>query len=282
MVDLIVLSKLHVQPLIVARREGRPAATVSLDLGLTNAEAALTPAHVTLPDGQALSWQDVDAIAADDAACFLVRDGTARKIHVFSEFLQRPYSLMPTAGAPTILNAGFTMHRIVGIDPHADTLRKVRAIAPIRGEVLDTVTGLGYTAIEAARTAAHVLTVELDPAVLQVARLNPWSQGLFDNPRITQLVGDSYDEIQQLDDERFSRIIHDPPSLSLAGELYSGAYYGQLYRVLRRGGRLFHYVGNLESGQGQRVARGVIRRLHDAGFTRVTRHPKAFGLVAYK
>lgn len=282
MKELIVLSRRQVQPLLAARRVGKQTVAVSLDLGLTSAEVALTPAGVALPDGEMLSWQSIGEIDVDDAACFVVRSGAAEKIHVFSEMLQRPYSLMATAGAPTIVNSGFTMHRIVGIDPYQDTLRKVRAIAPMRGDVLDTVTGLGYTAIEAARTARRVLTVELDPAVLEVARLNPWSRGLFDNPRITQLVGDTYDEIERLEEGRFARIMHDPPSLSLAGELYSGAYYAQFYRVLRRGGRLFHYIGNLESAQGRKVARGATRRLHDAGFSRVLPRPEAFGLVAYK
>lgn len=282
MKDLIVLSRRQVQPLLAARRVGAATALASLDLGLTSAEVALTPAGVALPDGETLSWQSIGGIAADDAACFVVRDGAAEKIHVFSKMLQRPYSLMATAGAPTIVNSGFTMHRIVGIDPYQDTLRKVRAIAPMRGDVLDTVTGLGYTAIEAARTARRVLTIELDPAVLEVARLNPWSRGLFDHSSITRIVGDSYDEIARLEEGRFARIMHDPPSLSLAGELYSGAYYAQLYRVLRRGGRLFHYIGNLDSAQGRKVARGATRRLHEAGFSRVLPRPEAFGLVAYK
>ena len=270
------------QPLITARREGRSAAVVSLDLGLTAAQVILTHEGVVLPDGRSLVWEHIDEVNAEVAACFVVHDNGVRKIQIFSEFLNRSYSLMPTDGAPTLLNSGFTMHRIVGIDPYQDTRRKIHAIAPLRGPVLDTATGLGYTAIEAARTADHVLTIEIDPVVLEIARLNPWSRGLFHNPKITQIIGDTAKEIRRLDDERFTRIIHDPPSLSLAGDLYAGEYYRQLFRVLRRGGRLFHYVGNLESKHGLRVAAGVVRRLKEAGFTRVVRCPTAFGLVAYR
>jgi len=204
------------------------------------------------------------------------------KIHTFSAAFNRPYSLMPTSGAPTLINGGFTIHRIVGINPYEDTRRKIRAIAPVRGAVLDTTTGLGYTAIEAARTADYVVTIELDPAVLDIARYNPWSRALFDNPRIERRIGDSYEVVPTLAAESFARIIHDPPSFSLAGELYSGAHYAHLYRVLRRGGRLFHYIGNLESTHGHKVATGATRRLRDAGFARVARAPEAFGLVAYK
>ena len=74
----------------------------------------------------------------------------------------------------------------------------MRTIAPLSGRVLDTCTGLGYTAIEAAKTAEQVITIELDPTALEVARLNPWSRELFENPRIQQIVGDAFDEIASL------------------------------------------------------------------------------------
>ena len=270
------------QPLITARREGRSSALVSLDLGLTAAEVILTHEGVVLPDGRSLVWEHIDEVNAEVAACFVVHDKGVRKIQIFSGFLNRSYSLMPTDGAPTLINSGFTMHRIVGIDPYQDTLRKIRAIEPLRGRVLDTATGLGYTAMEAAKTADHVLTIELDPAVLEIARLNPWSAALFHKPPITQMIGDTSEEIRTLEDESYTRIIHDPPSLSLAGDLYAGEFYRHLFRVLRRGGRLFHYIGNLESKHGHGVARGVARRLKDAGFARVVRCPAACGLVAYR
>ena len=181
-----------------------------------------------------------------------------------------------------MLIAGFTMHRIVDIDPMEDTRKKIAAITPITGRVLDTATGLGYTAIAAARTAEQVITIELDPGAQAIARLNPWSRDLFDNPRIKQLMGDAFDVVPTFADESFDRIIHDPPVFSLAGELYSSVFYRQLYRVLRRGGRLFHYIGNLEGKSSGTVARGALKRLQETGFTRVVRKPEAFGVVAYK
>jgi len=150
------------------------------------------------------------------------------------------------------------------------------------GRVLDTATGLGYTAIAAAQTAEYVVTIELDPAALEIARLNSWSRALFDNPKITQIVGDSFEEIGELGEATFSRVIHDPPAFNLAGDLYSGEFYRQLFRVLRPGGRLFHYIGDLESKSGRVVSKGVVRRLQEAGFSRVVRRPEAFALVAYK
>jgi predicted methyltransferase len=287
---LTVLSSLHVQPLLLARREGRSSAVTSLDLSLTLSEIQIEPERVLFPDGEWLAWPDIDEIDDDKVACFTVEGHTAAKIQRFSEQFNRFYSLMPTDKAPTLLISGIPMHRIKGIDPHQDTLLKIRAISPINGAVLDTATGLGYTAIEAARLlpklvsaqAARVVTIELDPQVLEVARLNPWSQALFGNPRIEQIVGDTMDKVQAFEDELFTRIIHDPPTFSLAGDLYSAACYRQLFRVLKRGGRLFHYIGDLESRSGHGVMRGVTRRLLEAGFGRIIRRPEAFGLLAFK
>ena len=258
---MIVLSHFQAVPLLRARQEGRPAATISLDLGLSRSEVRLEAERVFLTEGVWLPWEAVEEIARHETACFAVQAGRAERIQRFSEFLNRSYSLMPTAGAPTLLVSGIPMHRIRGTDPHRDTLSKIRAVAPLRGRVLDICTGLGYTAIEAARTAEQVVTIELDPAVLEIARQNPWSQDLFENPRIEQIIGDAFEEVQRLPDGVFSRIVHDPPRFSLAGELYGGVFYRRLYRLLGRGGRLFHYVGDPGSRSGRNVTRGVMRRL---------------------
>jgi len=278
----IVLSHFQAQDLLNARRAGQGSETVSLDLGLTTAEVAIGPAGVCFPSGQTLTWKQLEKIHSSERGYFVVQDNGPRKVQFFSEAANRLYSLMPTGGAPTMLISGIPMHRFKGIDPHRDTLQKIETIAPLVGRVLDTATGLGYTAIEAAKTAERVVTVEIEPTALEVARLNPWSRDLFADPKITQLVGDVVEEIETFEDEAFTRIIHDPPAFNLAGDLYAGTFYRQLFRVLRRGGRLFHYVGDLESRSGRTVAKGVVRRLGEAGFSRVARRPRAFGLVAYR
>jgi predicted methyltransferase len=95
-------------------------------------------------------------------------------------------------------------------------------------------------------------------------------------------MGDAFEVVTTFEDQSFSRIIHDPPVISLAGELYSGVFYQQLFRVLKRGGRLFHYIGDLNSKSSGTITRGVLRRLQEAGFSRVVQTPEAFGVVAYK
>lgn len=287
--SVILLSPLHAAPLLAARRAGATIARVSSDLGLTDSAVRLTADGVSFPDEPLVPWSTVDFVCrhahrnpAAGSPCFLVREGEAERVTVFSERTGRVCSLAATGGAPTIVLAGFPMHRVKGTDPLRDTQQKIRTIAPVVGRVLDTTTGLGYTAIEAARTAAEVVTVELDPAVLAVARLNPWSRPLFESKTVTQIVGDSATVIERFDDESFARIVHDPPTLALAGDLYAETFYRHLHRVLKRGGRLFHYVADPRSPTGRRTFAGVARRLQDAGFGRVRERAEAFGLVAIK
>ncbi|MDQ3780820.1 MAG: spermine synthase [Chloroflexota bacterium] len=282
-----VLAALAARALLAANARGQPATEVSLDLGLSRVEVTLTPEAALLPNGARVAWPDLARIAAATGTvgdrCFIVRaDGEIEEIARFSETTNRRCSLVATQGAPTLLVAGVQMHRTVASDPLTDARAKITAIAPVRGAVLDTAMGLGYTAIEAARTASSVMTIELDPAVAEIARLNPWSRALFTNPTISRRIGDSALVVRDLPDRAFQRIIHDPPLFSLAGDLYSGAFYAQLHRLLADQGRLFHYIGNPASPSGARVTRGVVRRLREAGFSRVTAAPSAFGVVAVR
>lgn len=278
----VVLSHYQAETLLLARRAGVSITAVSPDLNLTIAEVMLTPAGVRFPTGERLTWKQIEKIAGSENACFAVTDSDIHTIAVFSEQTNWMRSLYPTRGAPTTLVAGFPMHRIKDTDPYQDTLKKIAALAPISGDALDTTTGLGYTAIELAKAATSVITIELDPAALEIARLNPWSQALFDNPRITLLFGDATEKIQEFADGSFACVLHDPPTFSLAGDLYAEGFYEQLCRVVRPGGKLFHYVGDPTSKLGKRMTTGVIERLQAAGFRRVVRKAEAFGVVAYK
>lgn len=278
---MIVLSHFQVKLLLQARNQGMDRLMLSLDLNRTQGEVTIKSEGVALPDGQTLLWEQCDEILSHEHACFLLEEGELDRIHFYSPRFQRAYTLCPTERAPTMLLASFPMHRIKGIDPSEDTRRKIRAISPLQGVVLDTTMGLGYTAIEAARTASRVITLELDPTVLEIARRNPWSQELFTNPRIEHKIGSAVDLVPEFADHTFHCILHDPPTIRIAGELYSGAFYKELHRLLKPRGKLFHYVGDLESASVQSVVKGVVRRLQEAGFSRVVRVPEAFGVVAY-
>jgi uncharacterized protein len=279
---MVVLSRFQASQMLEARKNGQSVIRASLDLNLTESEIRLQPEYVLFPTGESLDWKSIEEISGNETVCYYVKNNAPKAIKGFSEFSGRFYGLMPTASAPTMLISGIPMHRIKDTNPHHDTLNKIKAIAPVKGDVLDTTTGLGYTAIEAAKTAKHVVTIEIDPMAQEIARLNPWSQALFKNPKITQIIGDAFDEIKGFEAQSFSAIIHDPPMFSLAGDLYSLAFYQQAFRVLKHNGRIFHYIGDPESRTGARVTKGVIRRLQEAGFAQVIRAQRAFGVVAYK
>lgn len=280
--ETIVLSYVQVEPLLAARQAGATRAILSPDLGLTTVEITIEDTGARFPTGEELRWDEATRITRARNQCFALSTAGAREIAIFSARTHWVRSLMPTASAPTMLVSGIPMHRIKDTDPWRHSQAKIRALAPIWGRVLDTATGLGYTAILAAQTASEVVTIELDSAALEVARLNPWSRPLFTRQNIRQVVADAAEVLPTLAEAAFTAILHDPPTQSLGGELYSLEFYRQLYRVLRQGGRLFHYIGDPESASGRRVTPGVLRRLREAGFAHVARRPEAFGVLAYK
>jgi uncharacterized protein len=278
----VILSFIQARPLLEARKRGQVVVETSLDLGISKSSVTLSAEGVSFATGERLDWPNVEKISQSKVNCYSISAQGMQSVQVFSQATNRLCSLMPTRGAPTMLIAGFVMHRIKEIDPWQHAQRMIAALAPVSGFVLDTATGLGYTAILAAREASGVTTIELDPGVQAIAQLNPWSQELFANPKITQVMGDAYRVVPSFADESFSRIMHDPPTFKLAGELYSGAFYRELYRILKRGGRLFHYIGDPNSKASSGVTRGVVRRLQEAGFSRVVRRAEAYGVLAYK
>jgi len=276
-----ILSHFQAKTLLAARQEGAEQVGISLDLGLSTVQVRLDRRGVILPDGEVLTWAEIERVAEIETACFVIADGGLQRAERFSEIWGRYYALMPTSGAPTLLISGIPMHRVQGITPERDARLKVRALGAIYGRALDVCTGLGYTAIALARHADQVITIEQDPIVLELARLNPWSQALFTSSRIEQRIGDATEILSELESDSIQRILHDPPMLSLGGELYALSFYRQLYRVLSPRGRLFHYIGNPSSRSGRNITRGVVDRLQRAGF-HVLRRPKAFGVLALK
>lgn len=274
-----ILTSDQARRLLEALEAGASKAVVSLDLGRSETEVGLCADGACI-DGAAVMERTLLDVARDAGKCFEIANGAASPVVVFSDETGWPRSLVPTGDAPTTLVAGFAMHRIVDTTPLADTRAKIRALGRPRGRALDTATGLGYTAIELARTCTEVVTVERDPAAIALARRNPWSVELFESPNIELIVGDATEVVQTFAAGEFAVVLHDPPAVALGGELYAGAFYAELKRILRPGGRLFHYVGDPQSGAGGRAVRGVTRRLAAAGFVNVRIDPRAFGVTA--
>lgn len=180
--------------------------------------------------------------------------------------------LVPTQwGTPTFEIDGIKMLPTSKESPLDDARRKVALVQP-RGKVLlDTCGGLGYFAaccLDAG--VARIQSYEKNDDVLWLRTLNPWSPdpeapGSIDRLRLIH--ADVSDAILGMPEACIDAVLHDPPRFGIAGELYSQAFYDQLARVLRRGGRLFHYTGSPNKlTSGRDVAREVQKRLEKAGF----------------
>jgi predicted methyltransferase len=175
--------------------------------------------------------------------------------------------LVPTEwGPPTFEIDGIKMLPTAHVSPYADAERKVGLIQPRGSVVLDTCGGLGYFADWCGKGgAAKVMSYEKNPDVIWLRTLNPWSPARGGILTLTQ--GDITEHIETLPARSVDAILHDPPRFGIAGELYSQMFYVQMARVIRRGGRLFHYTGRPNQLTSQRnVPREVSRRLSDAGF----------------
>jgi len=80
----------------------------------------------------------------------------------------------------------------------------------------------------------------------------------------------------------FSYVIHDPPRFSHAPELYSLEFYRELFRVCKKGARIFHYVGSVGKGKGRRIDKEVEKRLSEAGFRGMRYSARLQGIFAVK
>ncbi len=145
-----------------------------------------------------------------------------------------------------------------------------------RDTVLDICTGLGYTAIEASKKAKRVITIEKSSAVIKLAEWNPWSTELK-NKNIEIIHGDALQEIEKL--RGIDIIIHDPPRISTAGELYSKEFYEKLYKISKPNAMMFHYAGSLKKG---RYSEGIKKRLEKAGWKILSFHQMLQGFFCRK
>ena len=238
--------------------------TGSLDLGISTTTASLAEAawswqgrHYPYPGKlkeRTIYFWDVDAFSAA------------------SRFSDSLIKLVPTDwGAPTFEIDGIKMLPTSKESPFEDARRKVALIEPHGKIVLDTCGGLGYfAACCLAAGASHIQSFEKNADVLWLRTLNPWSP----DPDATENAGrlqlthaDISEAINGIADASIDALLHDPPRFGIAGELYSQVFYDQLARVLRRGGRLFHYTGSPNKlTSGRDVPHEVSKRLEKAGF----------------
>jgi len=276
-----ILSGFHLSEILKHQNE---TFDISLDLGMSKSKITKEGNYIIFPDGQKL---DIDIIKKANKRsnhdCFLLEKSSLYFIYIFENQtaykLYEPHMDYP----PTLWINGSVMHTISVSNPIEDVKNKVKVLGEINGEVLDTCFGLGYTAIELKNAGADkVYTYEISKAVLEIAKVNPWSKEAFSSNKISIHNSDIIPAIRQFPEEKFSFILHDPPNIKINGDLYSLAFYKELYRVLERNGTLYHFIGGGRIPREYKVdyTKGVIKRLCTAGFRKVVKSYR--GVVAYK
>ncbi|MEM1610153.1 MAG: hypothetical protein QXQ57_00725 [Sulfolobales archaeon] len=280
-IDGPMIARYHVEQILDAMKRGARYIETTLDLGLSRAQIEIRDGKIAIGDLE-VDIRELDEIV-EEGFLYKLIGGSIVRMDMFRD--GNYYKLKPVAidKAPTIEINGVQMHRTIGADPWSDAREKVRTLGRVRGlRVLEIGTGLGYTASRLILSGAlEVISIEKDLNVLQLASANPWSK-MLEIPRIRIVVGDAYTLIKDLCSECFERILHDPPRISIAEELYSSEFYRELYRVLRSGGKLFHYTG--EPGKHSNISylKGIKRRLEEAGFYKVLWVDNAKGFLALK
>ena len=259
---------------------GLSSVRLSTDLNLSEQDFAINAQSLVLDADNQLSIDTLKGIVKKTQRIYLCRDGAMTPLEDRSTGY---YKLVPTAGAPLLEISGVKMHISKGTDPFTSASEMAQQAVRKGDKVLDCCSGLGYAAIAAHRLgASEVLSIELSPEVMGLRALNPWSNDLK-QAGIVQCQGSSYELISTLPAASFDAVIHDPPRFSLAGELYSEEFYREIFRVLRRDGRLFHYTGNPHVvKKGSSFVDGVILRLKAAGFKNVQKVEHLMGVSAQK
>jgi len=252
------------EALLAARDAGASVWNGSLDLGISKDEATLEP------DGWQWRGQRYSYPHKLKDRTIYYWDGDA--FAPASRFAGSLIKLVPTEwGAPTFEIDGIKMLVTAKVSPIEDARRKVALIEPRGKIVLDTCGGMGYFAACCLEGGvARIDSFEKSPDVLWLRTLNPWSPdpgAPASGGRLRLTHADVSKAIIEIASASVDALLHDPPRFGIAGELYSQAFYDQLARVLRRGGRMFHYTGSpnrLTSGRD--VPREVAKRLEKAGF----------------
>jgi len=233
---------------------GKKEIVVSLDIGITK-EKVMLDNKGFIYKGKTI---EIPKIRDDEDSCFFINDGKLQKLQFFSHKTNQLYKLVPTSHRPILKVSGTTMHKKEFVERIAEER--------LRGDVLDSGTGLGYTAIAAAKTADSVTTVEIDEEVIFMARLNPYSKDLFENKKIRIIIGDISEEIKKFRTSSFDNIIFDAGTPKSSGDFFSLKNYIEAFRVLKKNGRMYHYLPRHHIKRGRDFGREVIRRIVKAGF----------------
>jgi len=253
----------------------------SFDLGLTTLPVKIEKNIIKINESFSFELELLYPILEEknDDLVYILQDGKILPLKFFSQNNFYKLKNIPSS-APTLEINGIHMHRIKDILPFQDAYLKVKSLNLQKNDnVLDICTGLGYTAIHSYRKGvSKVITIEKDLNVLKIAEFNPWSKDL---EKIPIILGDAEYVIDEIQENFFNKIIHDPPTYKIAENLYSATFIKKLYKVLRKGGYVYFYTGYPgEVSSSKNIIGRIKKRCKDAGF--ILKSVINYGLLLFK
>lgn len=265
-----ILSSEDLRKISKAISEGRRQIEINFDLNFSNEKE-----KVELFENGIIFQNkkiEIPQIREDDKSCYLIVDDKIELVQYSSG--EGIYKLVPTSFRPIMQISGTSMHK-------QEFIERIER-SKLYGKILDSGTGLGYTAIMAGKSAKQVVTIEIDEQVIEMQKINPFSQWLFKNKKIERIQGDLTKEIKKFQDREFNFIILDGGTPRSSGDFFSPRNYEQVFRVLRFGGKLYHYVPNYHINRGEDFAGKISNILKKVGFKKIIRDAEGSYLVAWK
>jgi hypothetical protein len=232
---------------------------ISTDLGITNQTITLNPINFSFQISK--SKDEIPfpkSFREDKKICYAIMEGKIFPLKMFNEESNFYYKLVPTSWRPILRISATPMHKKLFLD----AIEKFQ----LKGFILDSGTGLGYSAIIASKTATQVFTIEWDESVLELASFNPHSKDIFQSSNIDLRLGDITEEILAFEDNYFDAIIQDGGMPKSSGDFFSQNQCKQLHRVLKKGGDLYFYLPQHDKSKGRDWGAEHIERLKKAGF----------------
>ena len=187
-------------------------------------------------------------------------------------FDDRYYALTWTNNAPILEIDGIRMHVFYLKSPFKYG-RYVANIVRNGTYYLETCFGQGYIS---RLIDKPLVSYEKSKAVLELAKLNPWSQDALNKHKVHNK------SIWDLEEEGFDRIIHDPPSFRTAQDLYSQSFYKLLYERSKPGTIFYHYTGEPNKRKRFNIMSHVIKNAEKAGWRLLRKDDKVKALIFKK
>lgn len=254
-----------------AIKKGKSEIEISLDLGKTLSKVQISADEITLPNNTKIKPIKVKD---KDKTCYIIEKNKFVKLQFFSNETNKLYKLIPTSFRPILKISATSMHKM----PFVEKIKKLK----LKGKILDSGTGLGYTAIAASQHSKQVITIEWDPNVIEISKLNPYSEELFTKNNIKQINADFTKEVKKFKNNEFDNIILDAGTIHQSGNFFSTNNYKEVYRVLMLGGKLYHYLPQSGIKRGRDYIGEIIKRLKTLGFKNIQRDEESSSIECDK